>query len=136
MKSSVFVTGGTGYLGRPLIGQLIARGCSVRALVRAGSGHKLPPGCTPVIGDALDASSYADKISPGDTFVHLVGVAHPSPSKGKEFRRVDFTSASGAIEAATKAGIKHFVYLSVAHPAPMMKSYIEVRSECEAMLRK
>ena len=135
IKPNVFVTGGSGYLGRPLIGQLLARGCEVRALVRAGSENKLPPGCTPVIGNALDASSYADKIRPADTFVQLVGVAHPSPSKGKEFRRVDFTSACGAIEAAAKAGIQHFVYLSVAHPAPMMKSYIEVRSECEAVLR-
>jgi uncharacterized protein YbjT (DUF2867 family) len=134
-KPNVFVTGGTGYLGRPLIGQLLARGCEVRALVRAGSEPKLPPGCTPVIGDALDASSYADQIQPAGTFVQLVGVAHPSPSKGKEFRRVDFTSACGAIDAATRARVEHFVYLSVAHPAPMMKSYIEVRSECEAVLR-
>jgi uncharacterized protein YbjT (DUF2867 family) len=136
MRPSVFVTGGTGYLGRPLIGQLLARGCAVLALVRAGSEHKLPPGCTPVFGDALDADSYADKIQPADTFVQLVGVAHPSPAKGKEFRRVDFISACGAIDAASKAGVKHFVYLSVAHPAPMMKSYIEVRSECEQVLRK
>jgi uncharacterized protein YbjT (DUF2867 family) len=135
MKPSVFVTGGTGYLGRPLIGQLLARGCSVSGLVRAGSEHKLPPGCTPVLGDALDADSYANKIPPADTFVQLVGVAHPSPSKGKEFRRVDFTSACGAIDAAAKASVKHFVYLSVAHPAPMMKSYIDVRSECEEVLR-
>lgn len=135
MAGNVFVTGGTGYLGRPLIGQLLARGYQVRALVRAGSESKLPPGCTPVPGNALDADSYADKIQPCDCFVQLVGVAHPSPSKGKEFRRVDFTSGSGAIKAAAKAKIQHFVYLSVAHPAPMMKSYIEVRSECEALLR-
>src|SRR5262249_5291561 len=32
------------------------------------------------------------------------------------------------------AGIRHFVYLSVAHPAPMMKDYIAVRSECEAAI--
>src|SRR5262249_15218689 len=31
--------------------------------------------------------------------------------------------------------IRHFVYLSVAHPAPMMKDYIAVRSECEEMIR-
>ena len=93
MKSNVFVTGGTGYLGRPLIGQLLAREYEVRALVRPGSENKLPPGCTPVTGNALDADSYADKIQPADTFVQLVGVAHPSPSKAKEFRRVDFTSA-------------------------------------------
>jgi uncharacterized protein YbjT (DUF2867 family) len=135
-KPNVFVTGGTGYLGRPLIGQLLARGCTVRALVRAGSEHKLPPGCTPVIGDALDATTYAGKIQPADTFVQLVGVAHPSPAKSKEFRSIDFTSASGAIAAAKSAGVKHFVYLSVAHPAPMMKSYIEVRSECEELVRK
>ena len=132
---SVFITGGTGYLGRPLIGQLLARGHEVRALVRSGSQAKLPPGCTPVFGNALDGTTYADKIRPADTFVQLVGVAHPSPTKGKEFRQIDSTSARGAIEAAANAGIKHFVYLSVAHPAPMMKSYIEVRAECEAVLR-
>jgi len=33
-----------------------------------------------------------------------------------------------------KAGIKHFVYLSIAHPAPMTKAYIQVRSECEQLL--
>jgi len=31
-------------------------------------------------------------------------------------------------------GIRHFVYLSVAHPAPMMQDYIAVRSECEAAI--
>ena len=30
----VFVTGGTGYLGRPFIEELLARGCEVHALVR------------------------------------------------------------------------------------------------------
>jgi uncharacterized protein YbjT (DUF2867 family) len=135
VRHRVFVTGGTGYLGRPLVGQLLARGHEVRALVRPGSEARLPPGCTAVLGNALDGTTYADKIQPADTFVQLVGVAHPSPAKAKEFRQIDFTSACGAIAAAAKAGIQHFVYLSVAHPAPMMKSYIEVRTECEAVLR-
>ena len=36
--------------------------------------------------------------------------------------------------AAKPAGIRHFVYVSVAHPAPMMHAYIAVRSECEAAI--
>lgn len=40
---TVFVTGGTGYLGTPLIRALVKRGHSVRALVRPGSEKKLPP---------------------------------------------------------------------------------------------
>src|SRR5690349_5567833 len=115
-KHSAFVTGSTGYLGRPLITELLRRGHEVRGLARPGSERKLPAGCQPVLGDALDGNSYAQQIQPADTFIQLVGVAHPSPAKAAEFRSIDFVSASGAIRAAAEAGIQHFIYLSVAHP--------------------
>ena len=67
--------------------------------------------------------------------MQLVGVAHPSPSKAQEFHAIDHASGLSAIAAAKNAGIQHFAYLSVAHPAPMMKSYIAVRAECEAALQ-
>jgi uncharacterized protein YbjT (DUF2867 family) len=133
---SVFVTGGTGYLGRPLIIELLRRRHEVRALARAGSEGKLPPGCQVAVGNALDASTYASQIRPADTFVQLVGVAHPNPSKAAEFRSVDLASGSGAIRAAAETGVQHFVYLSVAQPAPVMKAYIEVRAECEKLIRE
>jgi uncharacterized protein YbjT (DUF2867 family) len=130
----VFVTGGTGYVGRPLITRLLERGHAVHALVRPGSERKLPAGCRPVAGDALDGGSYAAKIAPADTFVQLVGVSHPNPSKAAEFRSVDLASGRSAVEAAKQAGVRHLIYVSVAHPAPVMKAYIEVRSQCEAMI--
>jgi len=130
-RRSVFITGGTGYMGQRLIGRLLERGHEVRALVRPGSEGKVPFGCTAISGNALDGSSYAQQISPADTFVQLVGVAHPSPAKAEEFRRVDLPAGLGAVAAAKAAGVRHFVYLSVAHPAPMMQAYVAVRSECE-----
>jgi hypothetical protein len=42
--------------------------------------------CAAVIGNALDSATFRDKIGGADTFVQLVGVAHPSPAKAKEFR--------------------------------------------------
>ena len=133
-RRSVFIAGGTGYIGQRLIPRLLERGHEVRALVRPSSGRKLPKGCTAVMGNALDGASYARNISPADTFVQLVGVAHPSPAKAEEFRRIDLPAGLGAIAAAKSAGIRHFVYLSVAHPAPMMHAYIAVRTECEAAI--
>src|SRR5713226_8703603 len=133
---SVFVTGGTGYIGTPLIRALVERGHHVRALVRPGSEKKLPPGTEAVLGNALDSSSYAARIQPAHTFVQLVGVSYPSPSKAVEFRAIDRTSALGAIPAARQAGVQHFIYLSVAQPAPIIKSYQSVRAECEAALRE
>ena len=133
--ATVFITGGTGYIGNPLIRRLSERGHRVRSLVRPGSEHKLPENCCePVIGNALDPTSYADHIPPARTFIQLVGVSHPSPAKAAEFQAIDRAAALGAIAAARVAGIQHFIYLSVAQPAPMMKSYVAVRVECEAAL--
>src|SRR2546423_4368331 len=109
--SSVFVTGGTGYIGQRLIPELIRRGHSVRALVRDGSEKRLPSGTIAVRGNALDASTFAERIAPSDTFVQLVGVAHPSPAKKEEFRKIDFVSVRESVAAARAAGVQHFVYL-------------------------
>ena len=133
--SVVFVTGSTGYVGRTLIHMLAERGHEVRALARPASGSKVPAGATVVWGDALDSASYSAKVSPARTFVHLVGVSHPNPSKANQFRSIDLVSTKAAIAAALAANIEHFVYVSVAQPAPVMQAYIEVRAECEALLR-
>jgi hypothetical protein len=79
---SVFITGGTGYIGAPLIRELVERGHTVRALVRPGSEKKLPSGAEAIPGNALDASSYSSLIQPSHTFVQLVGVAPPQPGEG------------------------------------------------------
>ena len=131
----VFVTGGTGYIGAALVPALIGRGHTVRVLARHGSESKVPPRATTIVGDALDAATYRGRIAPADTFVHLVGTPHPAPWKGKQFREVDLVSIEQAADAAAHAAIAHFVYLSVAQPAPIMKAYIAVRSRGEALLR-
>ena len=135
-RHEVFVTGATGYLGRALIPALLARGHAVRVLARPGSEAKMPPGANVITGDALDAASYRDRIAPGDTFVHLVGTPRPTPFKGRQFRAVDLKSIEAAVEAAVHARVVHFVYVSVAHPAPVMAAYIEVRKQGEALLRQ
>jgi len=131
----VFVTGGTGYMGSRLIPTLLERGHGITALARPESQSKLARGCTPVLGNALDGDSYAQSIGACDTFVHLVGVAHPSPAKAREFVEIDQKSAMEAIRVAEQARMAHFIYVSVAHPAPMMHAYIEARSACEDTLR-
>ncbi|HEU0052679.1 MAG TPA: NAD(P)H-binding protein [Longimicrobium sp.] len=132
----VFVTGGTGYIGRRLVEMLAARGHAVRALVRPGSEEKAPRGCEPVIGHALDRATFARFVRRGDTFVQLVGTPHPSPSKAAEFRSVDLVSVTESAAAAREAGAAHFVYVSVAQPAAAMRAYVEVRARGEAIVRE
>jgi len=132
----VFVTGGTGYIGSRVIPALVARGHRVRALVRPLSASRLPEGCTSIVGDALDASTFSRHVAGCDTFLQLVGTPHPSPSKAAEFERVDFVSVRESVLAANEADVSHFVYLSVAPSESLMRAYVDVRMRGEALARE
>src|SRR5262245_8211206 len=123
---AVTITGGTGYIGRALISQLIAAGHSVTTLARASSRSKVPTGASIEEGSALNADDVARALTPGCTLVLLVGTPHPSPAKAKQFQEVDLVSVKAAADAIKKSSVAHVVYVSVAHPAPVMEAYIAV----------
>ena len=132
----VFITGGTGYIGKRLIPLLQKQGYAVTALVRKQSVDKLPKGCTPVIADPFDATSYAKDIAPNSIFIHLLGVSHPGPKKKLLFYSVDLASVKASVEAATQAGVAYFVYISVAqYPTKIMESYQDARAQAEQVIR-
>lgn len=130
----IFLTGATGYVGTRLIPLLLERGHEVTALVRESPVKKVPAGCRVVVGDPLDAETFAESVRGHDTLVQLVGVPKPSPWKGTQFRAIDGPSAQASIAAACKAGVRHMVYISVAQPAPIMRDYLAVRRDCEAAI--
>lgn len=136
--ASVFISGGTGYLGRHLLPVLLARGHAVASLVRPGSEARVPPGCHVVPGDALRASAFGCALAGYDTFIHLTGTPKPAPWKERQFRAVDLPSlmASADAAAAPGSGVRHFIYVSVAQPAPIMRAYVTVRQEAEAYLER
>jgi len=105
MPKQVFITGGTGYLRRRLIPMLLQKGYTVKALTRKGSEQKLPSGCISVVSDPFDANAFAGQVERGSTFIQLLGVSHPGPSKKALFYKIDFASVSASVAAATQAGV-------------------------------
>jgi nucleoside-diphosphate-sugar epimerase len=63
-----FVTGGTGYIGREVVSELVRRGIVVTALVRRGTELQ---GCRTVGGDLVSVGQLADEVASADGIVHL-----------------------------------------------------------------
>ena len=133
--ASICVTGATGYIGSRLIPLLTNRGHQVKAVVRPESARKISSDVSLITADPLKENSYTESIRRCDTFIHLIGVAHPSPAKAAQFRAIDLPSIQVAVKAARDADIQHFIYLSVAQPASMMQAFLAVRAEGEALIR-
>lgn len=130
--ATIFITGATGYIGTRLIKKLLLRNHRVIALTRKGSEKKVSAGAEIIIVDPFDANSFQQSIPKNSVFVQLLGVSHPSPKKGKQFREIDLRSLKTSVDAAANAGVSHFIYVSVAmSPSKLLKAYQDVRKEGE-----
>lgn len=69
----VFVTGGTGYIGRSVVRQLVEGGHEVSALVRSDASAQAAEGlgATPVRGELTDAAVITEAAGSVDAAIHL-----------------------------------------------------------------
>jgi nucleoside-diphosphate-sugar epimerase len=131
-RETIFISGGTGYIGKRLIKILLRRGHHVIALVRKGSEYKVPGGAEVISANPFDAGSFQSFVPKETVFIHLLGVAHPSPKKAQQFKEIDLPGVKAAADAASVAGVSHFIYVSVAMaPSKLMAAYQSVRQQGE-----
>src|SRR5438876_4480510 len=95
----ILVTGGTGTLGRLVVARLRDRGCAVRVLSR---GRHDDEGIEFVTGDLSTGVGAEAAVAGVETVIHLAGTA-----KG------DGNKAAYLVRAASAAGVRHIVYISV-----------------------
>ncbi|MBD0350749.1 MAG: NAD(P)H-binding protein [Flavisolibacter sp.] len=133
---TIFITGGTGYVGKRLIRKLLQRGHRITALVRQGSESRVPFGAETVIADPFQPQTFQSNIPSGSVFIQLLGVPHPSPRKARLFQEIDLRSVKASADAAAAAGVSHFIYVSVNMiPSKLMQAFQAVRSEGEDYCR-
>jgi NADH dehydrogenase len=111
----ILVVGGTGTLGRELVGRLAAAGRQVRVLTRDGA-RAAGLGAEVAIGDVRDPAGLASAVRDCTTVVSamhgLLGGRHAGPDA------VDDRGNANLVRAAAEAGTDHFVLLSVLDARP------------------
>ncbi len=104
------VTGVTGYIGGPLVPELLERGYEVRVMVRAYSPEHEDrwPGAQVVTADALDQESLVAALEGVHTAYYLI---HSLLCGPKRFAQLDIEAARNFRTAADRNGVSRIIYL-------------------------
>ncbi|NVD41896.1 NAD-dependent epimerase/dehydratase family protein [Ensifer sp. HO-A22] len=108
----IFLTGGSGYVGRNLIRHFVGRGIEVVALVRSERSEHVVGllGAHPYRGDILVGDLTA-AMSGCDGFIHAAADTDHGPATNRQ-RQVNEYGTRAVMEAARAAGIRKVVHLS------------------------
>ncbi len=113
----VLVTGGTGFLGRHVVAQLLAAGRPVTVLVRRP--QQLPKsfldrGVRVFPGDATDEAALSRAAGGAGVLVHMATCAAVDPEDGGAMERAMAGSVATAAAVCRHAGVKRLIYVSSA----------------------
>ncbi len=110
----VFVTGGTGFVGKPTVGRLVEGGHEVRCLVRRTSrtGELEQLGCELAYGDVTDKASVLEGVHGCEWVVNLANVYTFWEPDRSIYRRVNVEGTRNVMEAALEAGVSKVAHVS------------------------
>ncbi len=120
----LLVSGGTGFVGSAIVRELIGRGETVAVLGRdASRGRRMFGGAAEaraadvtVGGEALESA-----LNGVDVLINAVQFPNSpieNKAKGWTFEQVDLNGTRNQVDAAKKAGVRRFVYVSGVGAAP------------------
>lgn len=113
---NILLTGVTGFVGNRLLTMLKEKGHQCRAAIRRPSSTVDVQTDSVVVGEIDAQTDWHEAVKDMDVVVHLAARVHvmndQSDNPLLEFRKINLEGTRSIAEAAVKAGVKRFVYIS------------------------
>lgn len=136
----VILFGATGNLGKEIARELIGQGYDLTVAVRNEERAKSLQSITNnyVIADVRNKESLLPLLQGQEVIVSALGKSVSPNDKSKAtFRDIDLDANSNILEAATRAGVSKFVYVSAYHSENYLHlEYFKVHHDFSELLKK
>ncbi len=134
------IFGGSGFIGRHLVGRLARQGWTIRVAVRRPSRARFlqPLGnvgqITPLRAPLQDEAAVREAVAGADAVINLVGLLY---ERGKQtFEAAHVEGAKRIAEASAAAGVRHMVQMSAIGADPAAEAdYARSKAAGEAAVR-
>ncbi len=112
----ILVTGGTGFIRRRLLPQLLDRRERIRVLVRPQSVSRLSAGASTeiVVGDMTDAAVVTRAVEGCEVVIHLAALRDRWHLDSFAFERANVVGTRTVLEAALVEGVQKVLHVSTA----------------------
>ena len=112
MKTSVLVTGATGFLGEHLCAALVQQGHIVRGLARTRSAVLEELGVEYVRGDVLTGDELVEAIDGVAAVFHLAGAVSRDPDDAQRMMRLHVDGTRRVLDRMAAAGVRRMILAS------------------------
>jgi uncharacterized protein YbjT (DUF2867 family) len=134
----ILVTGGTGFVGHEVVGELLALGYRVRLLVRRperGNFFVHHPRVELVRGDALRPDTLSAAMAGVEAVVHLIGII--AETSHVTYEQAHTEATRNILAAAKQAGVTRWVQMSAVGTRPFARSrYHLTKWQAEELVRQ
>ena len=134
----ILVTGGTGFVGREVVGELLALGYPVRLLVRhpeRGNPFAHHPLVELVQGDVLRPDTLPAAMAGVQAVIHLIGII--AETSRVTYEQAHTEATRNLLAAAKQAGVTRWVQMSAAGTRPFARSrYHLTKWQAEELVRQ
>ena len=108
----IFITGGTGFVGKEIVKRLTKENVEIFMLVRNKSKSVPKKNIESIQGDILKPSTYEKSLKKCDVLINIVGIIREIPKRNITFENLHVKAVRNLIETAKNSGVQKIIHMS------------------------
>ena len=135
-KGTIFIVGGTGFVGTEILKELLNLNYSVKLLAR--NTHKIEPANNLEIieGDIFNYKHWEDRIDGSLAIINLIGIIRENKNKNITFNKLHVEATEIITDLAIKHNVKRYIHMSAnSASSTEISNYFETKYIAENIVK-